>query len=350
MKPVITAQQAEAPLVLALDIGTSSARAMLFDRLGRALVTPEGRIVEGRQTYQIEIDLEGAFETNADMLLDKIFRTIDEALVSAGPLAEAIGGVCCCTFVSNVLGIDQAGRAVTPLILYGDTRAAVQAAGLSRTLDEAYFHQRTGTRFHSSYLPARLLWWRMEKPEEFNRTSRWISFGEYLLLHLFGSAAASYSVASWTGLLHRTSLTWDQELVDALPVDVEQLSHLVDADYAWSGLREVFARRWPALADVPWYPAVGDGAAANLGSGCASPAQVAISMGTSSAVRTIITDAEVTIPSGLWCYRVDRRRSLLGGAMTEGGSVYSWFCKTLNLQNVGDLESALVKCSQPRTA
>ena len=90
--------------------------------------------------------------------------------------------MCCCTFVSNVLGIDAAGKAVTPLVLYGDTRAAPQAAALRARLDEEYFHQRTGTRFHSSYLPARFLWWQQEKPEEFARVRRWISIGEYLLL------------------------------------------------------------------------------------------------------------------------------------------------------------------------
>jgi gluconokinase len=38
---------------------------------------------------------------------------------------------------------------------------------------------------------------------------------------------------------------------------------------------------------------------------------------------------------------VDGRRSLLGGAMTEGGSVYAWLQKTLNLQGIADLETAL---------
>jgi gluconokinase len=343
MMTVVTPQQAETPLVLALDVGTSSARAMLFDRQGRAVSGADGRILEGRQSYNIEIDLQGAFETDAEMLLHKVFLTVDEALEKAGRLADAVGGVCCCTFVSNVLGMDAEERAVTPLVLYGDTRAAEQAAYLCSQLDEAHFHQRTGTRFHSSYLPARLLWWQKEQPEQFAWVKHWISFGEYLLLRLFGSAAVSYSVASWTGMLHRTRLEWDSELLSYLPVQPEQLSRLVDADHAWSGLSAGFASRWPSLANVPWYPAIGDGAAANIGSGCASPATVAISMGTSSAVRTVITTTDNEIPSGLWCYRVDRRRSLLGGAMTEGGSVYSWFRKILNLEGIGNLEAELGK-------
>jgi gluconokinase len=335
---LIAPPEAEVPLVLALDIGTSSARAMLYDRQGRAVAG-----LESRQGYSIEVDLQGAFETDPDLLLEKVWLTIDEALARAGPLAGAIGGVCCCTFVSNVLGIDARERAITPLVLYGDTRAAPQAAWLSAHLDEGYYHQRTGTRFHASYLPARFLWWQQEKPAEFERVRRWISFHEYLLLRLFGEAAVSYSVASWTGLQHRANLDWDDELLAHLPVGRERLPRLVDADFAFQGLRGLFAARWPALASAPWFPAIGDGAAANLGSGCASPERVAISMGTSSAVRTVITSSGLVLPPGLWCYRVDRRRSLLGGAMTEGGSVYSWFRKLLNLEGLDDLEEALAR-------
>lgn len=328
--------QPQQPYVLALDIGTSSTRAMLFDRLGNPVPG-----VSSRQKFEIEMDRSGAFETGADALLEKVWLCIDEALNEAGERAGQIAGVSCCTFVSNVLGIDRQGRAITPVVLYADTRAAAQAEELRHQLDEEYFHQRTGTLFHASYLPARFLWWQREKPEEFTRVWRWISFGEYLLLRLFGDAAASYSVASWTGMLHRTRLDWDDELLAHLPVSREQLSPLVDANHSWRGLRGEFARRWPALQTVPWFPAIGDGAAANLGSGCANPGKVAISMGTSSAARTVVTDEAVSIPAGLWCYRVDRRRSLLGGAMTEGGSIFSWLRGMLNLSGTGDLDAEL---------
>lgn len=333
---LISPQQAETPLILALDIGTSSTRAMLFDAQGRVVTG-----LEARQPNAIETRLDGAFETDPDALLAKVWLCIDEALHRAENLAGAIGAVCCCTFVGNVLGIDATGQAITSLVLYGDTRAAPQAAELRARLDEEYFHQRTGTRFHSSYLPARLVWWQQTRPDEFDRVQRWISIGEYLLLKLFQNASVSYSVASWTGLLNRARLDWDDELLQHLPVQRDRLPALVDADTTWRGLKKEFAARWPALAQAAWFPAIGDGAAANLGSGCATPAQVAISLGTSSAVRTVITDSNLSLPPGLWCYRVDRRRSLLGGAMTEGGSVFAWLSKILNLEGTGDLETAL---------
>ena len=151
----------------------------------------------------------------------------------------------------------------------------------------------------------------------------------------------SYSVASWTGLLDRRKLVWDAPLVEELPISTGQLSPLTDVDTPRRGLRDRFSERWPALRDVPWFPAVGDGAAANLGSGCVRPDRVALTMGTTSAVRLVTDDEVKCVPDGLWCYRVDKQRSLPGGALSEGGNVSAWLEKTLQLPQRSDLEASL---------
>src|SRR6185312_3584306 len=46
-------------------------------------------------------------------------------------------------------------------------------------------------------------------------------------------------------------------------------------------------------------------------------------------------------PRGLWRYRVDRRRSLLGGATSEGGNVYAWCREVLRLPDDDAVEAAL---------
>jgi gluconokinase len=94
------------------------------------------------------------------------------------------------------------------------------------------------------------------------------------------------------------------------------------------------------LAGVPWFPALGDGAAANLGSGCTHPGRLALTLGTTGALRMMAPTVE-HVPPGLWCYRVDRRQQLLGGATSEGGNVYAWAAGALRLAGVADVEAAL---------
>ncbi len=332
----VEAAAAEAPLVLALDIGTSSVRAILFDAQARQV-----RVPAARRDTRLHVSQDGASELDPDQLLTSLWACVDECCQAAGSLAHMIGGVAISTFVSNLLGLDAHGRPVTPLMTYADTRPAPDALDLKNSLDEAALHDRTGAHLHPSYLPARFKWIQRTHPHWLSRVRYWVSIGEYLAWRLFESLAVSLSVASWTGLLDRRLLTWDDELLRVLPVDGLSLSALVDIDQPWQGLRPKFASRWPALSAVPWFPAVSDGAAANIGSGCHAAGKLALTVGTSSALRVATSEPVAQVPPGLWCYRVDRQLSLLGGAMSEGGNVYAWLSQTLNLEGIADLEQAL---------
>jgi gluconokinase len=175
-----------------------------------------------------------------------------------------------------------------------------------------------------------------------------MSIGEYFYFRWLGQRACSYSIASWTGLLNRQKLEWDTELLGALPISADQLSPLVDATTPLRGLAAEFAARWPALSNVVWFPTAGDGATANIGSGCVDPTRTALTIGTTSAMRVTVpplvgagASTTLAIPQGLWSYRVDRDHELLGGALSEGGSLYAWMRDTLQLDSGGDLESAL---------
>jgi gluconokinase len=115
----------------------------------------------------------------------------------------------------------------------------------------------------------------------------------------------------------------------------------VDHSAYLQGLKEAYAVRWKPLADIPWFPAIGDGVAANVGSGCTHHDRMALTIGTSGAIRVIQKDVD-TIPFGLWCYRVNREYSLLGGATSEGGNVYAWMRQSLKLDDdPAVLETAL---------
>ena len=91
---------------------------------------------------------------------------------------------------------------------------------------------------------------------------------------------------------------------------------------------------------MPWYPAVGDGAAGNIGSDCTDPGRIALNVGTSAALR-VVTDTARRPPRGLWRYRIDRRRALVGGATSEGGNVYAWCRHVLRLPDDDALEREL---------
>src|SRR5947208_1967898 len=163
------------PFILALDVGTSSTRALLFDATGTAVPG-----IQGQDTYELTLSNEGEVSVDADKLVAAVGSTIDKALKAAGPLASSIGAVAVDTFWHSLVGVDQEGRPVTPLITWEDTRPRGAAAELSAQLDNKAIHQRTGARLHASYWPAKIRWLATTQPEAFGQVAQWLSFGEYL--------------------------------------------------------------------------------------------------------------------------------------------------------------------------
>lgn len=321
--------------ILTIDIGSSSVRAVLYDGHGDPVAG-----VGAQERYEIRSAADGAAEADPEALIEHTARCIDGALARAGPLASQIRAVAVDTLVTSILAVDGAGRPLTALITYADTRNAEDAAELRRILDEATVHERTGCLLRTSYWPARLAWFRRTRPETWRAAARWITLGEYLELRLFGACRVSLSAASWSGLLDCRRLTWDEGLLDLLGVAPEQLSPLVDRDEPCAGLADPFAARWPALRGVPWFPAVGDGAVANIGSGCIGHERIALTVGTTGAMR-VVEPTVAAVPRGLWCYRVDRDHALIGGATSEGGNVYAWLRETARLHDQASVEAAV---------
>ena len=320
-------------MVIALDVGTSSARAAAYDDTGRRV---EHRFHS--ESYTPSTTAEGGVEHDPARLLDAIATCLDA--VATADHSDQIIGVGVSTFWHGLCGFDRAGGAVTPLYMWADTRSTDDADLLRGALDAEALHARTGCALHASYWPAKLRWLLRTRPVETRRVARWGSFGEYLELALFGEAVTSVSMASATGLFDQDAGRWDAEALAAAEIDDSRLFPLAERTSFRQGLRSRWARRWPALRSVPWFPAVGDGAASNVGSACVSPARVALNVGTSAALR-IVTSTPMRPPRGLWRYRIDRATSIVGGATSEGGNVFAWCENTLRLPEPRSLEGAL---------
>ena len=321
----------EDQLILTVDVGSSSVRASLYDRMGNYVSGTEAQLL-----YSFKATSDGGAEMDADELMDLVARAIDGTLSLARDKVDRIAAVATSTVWHSVLGVDQEGRPTTTILTWADRRAADDAADLRGKLDEAAIHHRTGCVLHSSYLPAKLLWLSRNSPEAYSRTEHWISPGEYLHRRLFGQAWIGTSMASATGLFDQNNKGWDAEVLEALSIKESRLSPI--SDEPARGLQEGWAKRWPALTDVPWFPAAGDGACSNVGCGCVARDQLALMVGTSGAMRVLWRANSVEIPPGLWCYRSDSGRFVMGGALSDGGNLVAWLRKTIQLPDPKEAE------------
>jgi gluconokinase len=344
-------------LILALDIGTSSVRAAVYDDKGKPV---RGMSAKAERSFAQTPD--GGFEIDAEQAFKQVVAVIDAVLAKAEKMKGEIEDVAACAFWHSLVGVDEKGKPTTPVFGWADTRSRKYSDVLRKRFDEAEVHNRTGARFHSSYWPAKLLWLQKERPENFGRTAKWLSFSDYVLSRLIdrdampieqacwqdggihftgfkpayewekGLAFTSVSMASGTGLFNVRTCEWDDELVSFLKLGPDNLPQIIWRDDHSFCFSAKYRRRWKRLEDAEIFPAIGDGAADNIGAGCVSKDRAALMVGTSGAMRVAYKgEPPKKMPDGLFCYRIDRKRVVLGGALSDGGNLYRWLTTNLDI-------------------
>ena len=278
--------------VVAVDLGSSSVRARMYDEAGTATGDAARRSYDSR---------------HGTMDPDALVEAAGAVLAEIGD-GEAIG---CSSFWHSLLALDRRDRPLTPVLTWRDLGSAPYADELRGRLDEAEVHARTGCFLHPSYWPAKLAWLQAEDADTFRRSRRFVSFPDYLLLRLTGELRASLSQASATGLYGRDG--WDEELLEELGVRLEQLAPVSDDPVG------------------EWFPPLGDGACSNVGAGCVTPERAALMLGTSGALRIVRPHDDAAPRPGLFRYRLDEARAVEGGSLSDGGNLYAWLERTLRL-------------------
>ncbi|HEY0049761.1 MAG TPA: gluconokinase, partial [Pyrinomonadaceae bacterium] len=322
--------------VLAIDIGTSSVRTALYD--SEAHVVPE-TMVKNERTLTATAD--GGAEIDADEAFGQVVEAVDAVLKKTKSLKDEIEFVAASSFWHSLVGIDKKGEPTTKVFGWADTRSRKYVSVWRENFDESGVHNRTGARFHSSYWTAKLLWLQKEHEAVFKKTSKWLSFSDFVALKLFGETATSVSMASGTGIFDVRKCVWDKEILSFLKIEKENLPEAAAEDSQTFRLNETYARRWGKLKNAQWFPAIGDGAANNLGAGCAKKSKAALMIGTSGAMRVAFAGKPPEkIPDGLWCYRIDRKRVIIGGALSDGGGLYRWLKDNFRLEKDDDKTEA----------
>lgn len=334
---------ARAPYVIGLDVGSGGSRAALYDATGREVGKRHHKVEHAFTTAD-----DGASTIDADQVVEELREALHVILDGFDGEVSAIGVD---TFASSLVAVDAAGDAITPCITYADTRCRAQSAALRDLVDPVGLHDRTGARIHSSYLTPRLLWLRAEQPDVFARSAHFMALGEYVAHRLLGQAAIGTAGAAWGGMLDRREGTYVPQLLEIAQIDAEKLGRPRDPSDGVPLAGTPLAAELPQLAGAIWVPVVGDGLTANLGIGAQGARTWGISTATSGAIRVLVDTEVPALPSGLWAYRVDAHRTLVGSAMSDCGRVLDYVRSTFALpEDLADLDLESLLTAAPEDA
>jgi gluconokinase len=253
-----------------------------------------------------------------------VLSAIQIAVSNSGVGAGQIALVSFSAAMHSVIAVDQDGVLLSNSITWADNRAGEWANRIRDELDGHAIYLRTGTPIHPMSPLCKIMWLRHEQPQLFARTARFIGMKEYVLYRLFGEWLVDHSIASATGLFNLQQLDWDQGALDLLGISPQQLSRLVPTTHHLTGLAPTMAQQLGLLPSTPFVIGANDGVLSNLGVNAIGPGQVAVTIGTSGAMRTVI-DKPLTDPSGrTFCYALTAKHWVVGGPTNNGGSIFRW--------------------------
>lgn len=316
---------------LGIDIGTSSVRAVLFDRMG----TP---INFSSSEYPLITSIDGKAELDPELIFYKLLGTLKSCINFPGFNHTDLYGIGLSCQMHSLMAVDCKGNPLTNLITWVDTRAKDEAKVIETRFDVKEMYEKTGCRVqHPMYPLSKLLWLKHNNPEIFNKAYKFITFKEYMLFKLYGYYIVDYTLASSQGYFNIHTQKWDYEIVhDILQMSEDKLSDVVECTYALRGFKQEYENMTGISKDTPLIIGSGDGIAANIGCGVSDDTSISSTIGTSGALRTTVSRPILDPQQRTWCYSFTKDMWVFGGAINNGGIVLKWLREVFKRQFEND--------------
>ncbi len=263
-------------------------------------------------------------EQDPEHILEAVIGSIRGAVTKAGLSPDNLLAIGISTAMHSLIAVDQNGGLLTKSIIWADNRSAEQSKRILKEMNGFDIYKRTGTPIHPMSPLSKIVWMKEQDKETFAKTAKFISMKEYILHEFFGTYVVDYSIASATGLFRLDTLSWDEEALRIAGIREDQLSDIVPTTHQLRGLAPEIAARMGIHADTPFIIGANDGVLANLGVGAIGKGEVAVTIGTSGAVRSV-TDAPIMDEKArTFCYALTDKHWVIGGPTNNGGIMLRW--------------------------
>ncbi len=245
-------------VMIGVDIGTTSTKAVLFNKEGEVLY-------RANVEYPLYTPTPATAEQDPDEIFQAVVTVIKQCSTEAKKTKNEVEFVSFSSAMHSLIVVDQFGKPVTNSITWADNRSSAYVEKVKHDYNGHMIYLRTGTPLHPMSPFVKLVWMREEHPEWLKKENKFISIKEYVFYRLFGQFVIDYSIASATGMFHLENLDWDEEVLQIIGISREQLSVPVSTTTNLTGLIGEFANEMGLHCDTPFFVGASDGVLSNLG-------------------------------------------------------------------------------------
>jgi len=321
-------------VILAIDIGTSSTKALAVDNFGKELF----RANESYPTYHSGHDFS---EQNPEEIFSAVKKVIHDC---PHEIKSSLSTISFSSAMHSIMVVDEQGAAYTPLIIWSDLRSKQESNALKNSLGQE-LSVRTGTPVHPMSPFCKIIWMKKNWPHFFSEQYKFIGIKEYIWYKLFGCFEVDCGIASATGLFTTGKFNWFAPALLQAGIEERNLSKPVSVYHNKTLTDTLLLTELGFSRPITWVIGSSDGCLANLGSFAMDADTLSLTIGTSGAIRRAVTlNSKAPFPQ-LFRYHLDEQTLIEGGATNNGAVLLDWFSRNFLKEKI-DINSFLQRAMQ----
>lgn len=305
--------------VIGIDLGTGSAKAIAMNHSGAVLETSQVAYptLHPKQNYH---------EQAPELIWQAFIKCISRITASRKRIPDAIS---VSSAMHSVIPLDKADNPLMNMITWADNRSASNATYIHRSPLAQTIYEETGTPIHAMTPLCKIHWLRENETELFAKTERFISMKEYVWHRLFNRFEVDYSIASATGFMNIEKLAWSQNALEMAGIKSQQLSSLVNTNHRRTCADKSLCDRMGIGTETPFFIGASDGCLANVGSFAIEEGYMALTIGSSGAVRVTRKKPMLNFKAMTFNYLLDESTFVCGGPTNNGGVILKWYAENV---------------------
>ncbi len=308
--------------LVGLDVGTTGCKAVLFNEDGRL-------IAQSYREYPLYHPKPSWSEEEPREVWHSIIETIKEVVARAGIQAEEV----------EALSVSAQGEAFTPLdrelnplyrcITTWDDRAVKQHDEFLNLIEREELFKITGHPSSPVYTLFKLMWFKNDKPDVYEKTWKFLLWEDYVNMVLCGVPAIDYSLACRTMLFDVRRFKWNYEILELSGLDVDKLPEPYPSGKVVGEVSRKASEETGLAKGTLVVTGGHDQACGTLGVGAVNPGATYVATGTVESIAAPLYEPllrEEMIPMGFASYcHVAPNRYLILGANPTAGVLLRWF-------------------------
>jgi len=209
-------------LLLAIDAGTTSIKAGLFETGGRCLGI-------ARQEYRLKTPAVDRAELDPEIYWDACVKTVREVLSQAKGDEKTVSAIAVSSQGETLICTDEAGKPLRPAIIWLDNRATDQATRLAEKFSKRIYDLTGIPEIIPTWPACKILWINENEPEVFLKTRKYLLVQDFLLYRLTGVFATNGSVSCTSMYFDYIKDDWWDEMLGEIGIDRSQLPQIIQA-------------------------------------------------------------------------------------------------------------------------